>query len=353
MSASQYQRQLESKRKQRAEAETKAGAFRSKESTKRAAAGKARQSAVKTKSEATFRSKMNEAERRETEAVTAGKEANRWETRAADYRKAERLLQEKLTRAEKSEAAAADHRQRQMEHQAAKREAAERSAVNERLSRAESSVGYVLSRLPEPKPEKLRILMLGASSDGDLRIGREMKRIQDAIRTALLRDAIEFDVRPAATPDDLLDGISQFRPHIIHFSGHSDEEFLVLEADRDEGGLSAEISARAFASAVRATDTPPLLVVLNSCSSASQIDALVEQVVPFAIGMSDTILDGDAINYAARFYANIANGQSLTSAHQAGKARLEMDGAEGCDLPTLASAEQADPVTTILVHQAD
>lgn len=353
MNANQYQRQLESKRKQRAEAETKAGSFRSKESAKRADAGKARQAAGKAKSESTAKSKMREADRRESEAVTAGKEASQWEAKAARYRKDELALQDKLTKAQRSEAAAAERKQRQEMQRASKREATERSMVEERLSRAESSVGYVLSRLPEPKPEKLRILMLGASSDGGLRVGREVKRIHDAVRSALHRDAVELDVRPAATPDDLLDGISQFRPHIIHFSGHSNEDVIVLEADQDEGGRDAVVSASAFASAVRATDVPPLLIVLNSCNSAGQIDALVEQVVPFAIGMSDSVMDGDAITYAARFYANVANGQSLASAHLAGKARLEMNGAVGQDLPTLATAEEADPAVTVFVRPAE
>lgn len=349
MSASQYQRRLENKRRQRADAETKAGSFRSKESAKRADAGKARQAAAKTKSESTARSKMREADRRESDAVTAGKEASKWEAKAVCHKKDELALQAKLAKAQRTEAAAAERKQRQETERAARREAIERSAVEERLSRAESSVGYVLGRLAEPKPEKLRILMLGASSDGDLRIGREMKRIQDAVRSALHRDAIEFEMKPAATIDDLLDGISQFRPHVIHFSGHSNEGVIVFEADQDEGGQDAVVNAAAFARAVRATDSPPLIIVLNSCNSAGQADALVEQVAPFAIGMSDSVMDGDAITYAARFYASIANGQSLESAHLAGKVRLEMDGVGGCDLPTLASAAEADPATTVLV----
>lgn len=83
--------------------------------------------------------------------------------------------------------------------------------------------------------------------------------------------------------------------------------------------------------------------------TASQIDALVEQVVLFAIGMSDTIADVDAINYAARFHANIANGQSIGSARLAGQASLELAGLESMELPTLASASDADPRTAILV----
>ena len=39
----------------------------------------------------------------------------------------------------------------------------------------------VLRHLPAPKPEKLRVLMLGASAEGDLRVGREQKRIRAAV----------------------------------------------------------------------------------------------------------------------------------------------------------------------------
>jgi hypothetical protein len=57
------------------------------------------------------------------------------------------------------------------------------------------------------------------------------------------------------------------------------------------------------------TDDPPLLVLLNSCKSGEQVDDLVAQVAPFASGMEGSIDDDDAINYAAQFYAAIANGE--------------------------------------------
>lgn len=100
---------------------------------------------------------------------------------------------------------------------------------------------------------------------------------------------------------------------------------------------------------MRATDTPPLLVVLNSCHSAAQLTRLVQEAAPFAIGMSEEIDDGDAIAYAARFYASIANGQSINAAHLAGRAALELAGLEGADLPTLEWAEDVDPTTAVLV----
>ena len=349
MSANQYRGELARKRKQRVDAEKKAASHRAKESAKRAQAAKARQSAARLKSDSSVQGKLREAERREGEAVEAGKKAAHWQGKAADYAKAETAVQEKLARAERADAVAVEKRRQREHQQAQRRAAAEEAAFNLRISRAETAVNDALRQLPRPKPEKLRVLMLGASSEGDLRVGREQKRIRAAVESALHRDQIELDVRPAATTNDLLDGLSKFRPHVVHFSGHSNDDLIVFECETDEPRDGVVVDAGVFARAIRATDDPPLLVLLNSCKSASQIDALVEQIVPFAIGMADKVGDADAINYAAQFYASVANGQSVQSAHLAGKVRLELDGLEGSELPTLAWADDVDPGTTMLV----
>ena len=349
MSASQYRGQLERKRKQRVDAEKKAGESRTKESKKRAESAKARQDAAKTKNNTTAKSKLREAGRREKEAEAAGKEAGRWQKKASGYAKEESALTLKLSKAEQSEADAAERRRKREQQQAELKTAAEHATLESRVSDAESSVEHVVRQLRAPKPEKLRVLILGASAEGDLRVGREQKRIRTAVESALHRDQIDLDVRPAATTEDLLDGITKFRPHVVHFSGHSDEALIVFEGEQDEHHEGVIVTARAFAKAIEATDDPPFLVLLNSCKSAVQIDDLVTQVVPFAIGMADSIGDGDAINYAARFYATIANGQSIKSSHLAGQAALELAGLDGAELPTLAWAQGVDPATTILV----
>ena len=349
MSASQYRSQLERKQKQRVDAEKKAGEYRTKESTKRAEAARARQAAAKAKSEITQKNKLRQAERQDKEAETAGKEAGRWQTKATGYSKEESALMTKLTRAEQSQADAVERRRKREQQQTARRAATDRAALETRLAGAETAVSQVLRQLPAPKPEKLRVLLLGASSQGDLRVGREQKRIRDAVEFALHRDQIELALRPAATTADLLDGITKFRPHIVHFSGHSNDELIVFEDEQDEPHEGVIVTAGAFARAIQATDDPPSLVLLNSCKSATQIDDLVAQVVPFAIGMADSIDDGDAINYAAQFYAAIANGQSVNAAHLSGQAALELAGLGGAELPTLAWASDVDPTRTILV----
>ncbi|MET8800933.1 CHAT domain-containing protein [Nocardia sp. NPDC004568] len=354
MTANQYRSQLDRKRQQRIEAEKKVGEFRTKESQKRADAAKARQAAARSSSTTTASSKLREADRKEKEAETAGKEANRWQVKVNGYVREETTLITRLNRAERTEADAAERRRQREQQQADRAAMAARAAIESRIASTESAVEQVLRQLPKPKPEKLRVLLLGASSDGDLRVGREQKRIRAAVQSALHRDQLEFDVRPAATTNDLLEGVTRFRPHVVHFSGHSDEDFLEFEDEVDEVGHPAvRVTARAFAKAIQATSTPPLLILLNSCHSAAQLDALVSEVVPFAIGMADAVADADAINYAAWFYQTIANGQPIQAAHTAGQAALELAGLDGAELPTLASALDVDPATTILVEPMD
>lgn len=352
MSASQYRSQLERKRTQRVDAERRAGEYRIKESKKRADAAKAAEAARKTKSSSTATTKLNEAARREREAAAAGKDANQWQTRASNYAKEEAAIASRLARAERAEADAAERDRKRAEQKLQRDLLAARTAQQARPVLTPGFVEQVARQLRPAKPENLRVLILGASADGELRVGREQKRIRGAVESALHRDRVELDVRPAATAQDLLDGITKFRPHVVHFSGHSNTDLIVFEDEKDEPHEGVIVTAGAFSRAIRATDEPPLLVLLNACHSAAQIDDLVAEGVPFAIGMSDEIGDTDAINYAAQFYASVANGQSINSSHLAGQAFLELAGLDGADLPTLAHAPDVDPSTTVLVKPA-
>ncbi|MEU9668492.1 CHAT domain-containing protein [Streptomyces bobili] len=206
----------------------------------------------------------------------------------------------------------------------------------------------VFQELPTPKPERLRLLMLGAGPEGELRVAREQSRIHAAVRDATHRDWVEMDPHPAATTDHLLTGLTRFRPHVVHFSGHSTEDLLVFEKDLDRRHHGAVVTAEAFARALAAVDEPPVLVVLNSCASAAQAEKLIG-TVPFAIGMSASIGDMDAIAYAARFYATLCEGQSLRAANAVAKSAIELAGLTHHDLPTLFHAPDVNPAGIHLV----
>lgn len=347
MSIQQDRRELERKQKAQSDSARKAADLRTKEARKRADAAKADQAADRTRSASQAQSKRREAVRALEAANKYGRDASALEAKAAGYGSDAAKLQAKIANAETAERQRAARQQTiaQRAAQIQQRELAQQIASSqERIAMSEQA----LRALSAPKAEKLRILMLGASSEGDLRVTREHTRIRRAVEAALHRDQVEIDVRLSATTQDLQDGIAKFRPHVVHFSGHGDEQLISFEEDVDDFHTGIVVTASAFASACQATDSPPTLIVFNACKSSGTADALVDRFAPLAIGMTDSIDDGDALNYAAALYSSVANGQSVNSAHLAGRAAIELSGGEH-ELPYLATAQGIDPTTVILV----
>ncbi|MEU0094548.1 CHAT domain-containing protein [Kribbella sp. NPDC006257] len=359
MSISMYRRQYQQKVKEAADAQKKAAEARTKEAAKRQDANKAQGAAQKCTSPTTYKSRMNDADRALTAANRYGKEASELEKKAARYGSEAADLQVKIAKAEQAEADQAERKRKRDEQQRkteqlrqAREVAAERHRIENRLSATEAKADHALRKLAAPKAEKLRVLMLGASPEGDLRVGREQAKIRKAVERALHREQIELDVRTAATTDDLLDGIARFRPHVVHFSGHGADQIIGFEDDVDERHIGVVVTVDGFGSACAATDTPPILVVLNACKTASAAERLVARFAPIAIGMTGAVDDIDAITYATSLYASIANGHSVSSAHMAGKAAVELAGGE-YEMPCLVAADDVDPTGVKLVKHSD
>ncbi|MFJ5273829.1 hypothetical protein [Streptomyces sp. NPDC088358] len=348
MNSSYYRGQLDRKNKARADAEKKVGEFRRKEADKRGKATKERGAAEKASSLSSRQSKLRTAQRYEDDANSAARDAGTWSTTVAKLGKEAADLSARVAKEEQAERAAAEKARQREQEQIQRRAVVSQRRIESRLSTTEGQVLTVLKELRAPKPEKLRVLLLAAASAGDLRVGQEQQRIRAAVQSATHRDLVELDVHPAATADIFLDALTRFRPHIVHFSGHSTQDLISFERGEDGFHESAIVSANGFARAIGAVDDKPLLVLLNSCHSAAQTGKLVD-TVPFAIGMSDSIGDIDAITYAARFYASIADGQSVQAAHLLSRAAIEMNGLLDHDLPTLSCAADVDPSATKLV----
>src|SRR5690606_3160381 len=114
----------------------------------------------------------------------------------------------------------------------------------------------------------------------------------------------------AATFQDLLDGLNDVRPHIVHFSGHGGGQAINL----DNGELAAPdadvVGFELLVDALGATDQPPQLLVLNACDTLAGTEVILP-AVPVVIGMTDDVPDMAAILFAQQFYAAIASGQSV------------------------------------------
>ncbi|MBF6455531.1 CHAT domain-containing protein [Nocardia cyriacigeorgica] len=328
----------------------------------REAARKKRDQATKTKNASTARTALAAAEREDKKVVTA-------EDRIAKARKdigvVEKSIASKmkaLSSAEASEKRAADAADRRADN---RRRTEERAHAREiaRLSTPVQAVRFV--PITAPKPEKLRVLYLTANPEATeetvvdpdgtehdygfwLRVDQEVRQVRQQIRASKYRDMIQIEHMPAATFIDLLDGLNDHRPHIVHFSGHASAvSGLVMENEMgDEDGHNVDFAL--LTRALGATDTPPRLAVLNACESLSGADDLL-QTVPIVIGMSDTISDVASIVFASQFYSAIASAQSVSMALEQARVRMDAASLQDSHLPELRTRDDVDPSTVILV----
>ena len=179
------------------------------------------------------------------------------ELQTAMRREADAAARQAKTERDRAQRQQRDDERRRATERAADQRAAQRM-VRDSESRLRDQIGAVIR---PPAQEKLRILYATASSRGDLRVDEEIRRVKAAVKAATHRDQVEIEHLPAATAGDVLDGLTSFRPHIVHFSGHANETVLVFDDGSDSHGPGNAITARSFKAAVEAPDQPPTLIV--------------------------------------------------------------------------------------------
>jgi CHAT domain len=304
------------------------------------------------KAAADARTRRDRASRTSSTSLAAShlREAARLERVAAEHEKkaavsSKRLsdIASKLAAKSKALEGAEREAQRRRDRDEKARQQRERRHAQELSRLGSPSVRHVLHevRIVEPpKPEKLRVLYLAANPELDLRVDVEVRGVRDAVQKALHRDLVEIDHRPAATPEDLLDGINEMRPHVIHFAGHGGQG-LVLFDDAEVGSTSRDvprgrpISFALLARAVAATDQAPTLLVLNACDTLAGAEVLLNGI-PAVIAMATSVGDLAAGVFAARFYSAIASAQSVAAALDQSRVAIEAAGlSQGWEAATL------------------
>jgi hypothetical protein len=198
--------------------------------------------------------------------------------------------------------------------------------------------------------EKSRILLLAANPTDTppLRLDEEIREIHRSIRAAEFRDSFELLSRWAVRPVDLLQAFNEVRPHIVHFSGHGSRKGeLVFE---DDDGTAKSVSDAALLSLFRNVKDNIRLVMLNSCRSEAQAQA-ISQEIEFCVGMNVAIGDEAAVIFASTIYGALAFGRSVAQAFEQGRTALMLQGIAEDKTPVLLTRAGADALTATFVSR--
>jgi hypothetical protein len=161
------------------------------------------------------------------------------------------------------------------------------------------------------------------SDAAPLRIGQELRDIEDQLKLAAKRDRFWLTQRLSIRPADISRMLLELRPQIVHFSGHGmNDGALCLE---NELGDVQPVSPEALQDLFGIVADSVRCVILNACYSVVQAEAIGRHI-DYVIGMSDAIGDQAAIAFAVGFYQALVAGHSIEIAYRAGCVQIRMRG---------------------------
>lgn len=169
-----------------------------------------------------------------------------------------------------------------------------------------------------------KILILAANPQGTtrLRLEEEVRDIEEGLRLAKHRDEFELIQRWAVRPRDIQRALLDVTPQIIHFSGHGEgKEGLIFE---DEVGQPQLITGEALAGLFHLFASDIDCILLNGCYSQEQAESIVRHI-DYVIGMSRTISDKAAIEFAVAFYDALGAGRSYEFAYHLACAAIQIN----------------------------
>jgi CHAT domain-containing protein len=167
------------------------------------------------------------------------------------------------------------------------------------------------------------ILAANPKSTSRLRLDEEVREIDALLQRAKKRKLFDLKQRWAVRVQDIYQSLLDFKPQIVHFSGHgTGDDGLVME---DETGKAYLVDTVALTKLFELFASNVECVVLNACYSEVQASAIAQHI-PYVIGMNKAIGDKAAIKFATGFYSALGAGESVEFAYKLGCNVIQLDG---------------------------
>jgi hypothetical protein len=171
-----------------------------------------------------------------------------------------------------------------------------------------------------------------------LRLGEELRAIQQNLQLAKLRDLFTLNQRMSVRPADLSQTLLDLKPEVVHFSGHGmSTGELCFE---DEIGKTHPIHPDALADLFEQFTDHIKCVVFNACYSEYQAKAIIKHI-DYVVGMNKAIGDKAAIAFSIGFYQALGAGRSIEDAFHLGCVQIRLKGIAEHLTPILVKKDNA------------
>ncbi len=199
--------------------------------------------------------------------------------------------------------------------------------------------------------EPVQILFLAANPrhTRPLELDREVRNIQEVLRAVDLRHRFELKQEWAVRLDDLRRCLLQYKPAIVHFSGHGTKAGELLFADDGVAPSARPVEPASLSGLFRILGGDVRFVILNACFSEPQAVAIARHV-PCVVGMSGQIDDDNSLAFSGALYQALGYGKDLHTAFELGCHAIDSQGRSPQLVPRLLRQDGCDPGSIVLAR---
>lgn len=187
-------------------------------------------------------------------------------------------------------------------------------------------------------PSSLKSILLVAAnpkSTTSLRLQEEEREIKMRLRLSGY-GKVPINSVVATRPRDIQQALLDFKPQIVHFSGHgASQQGLIFE---DETGKAKFVESDALAQLFKLFSDRIECIVLNACYSMIQAQEIA-RYINYVVGMNEAIGDSAAIEFSVGFYAALGAGENFEFAHSMGCVSIRLAGIQEYLIPELFKRE--------------
>lgn len=169
------------------------------------------------------------------------------------------------------------------------------------------------------QPARMMIIIGSKPNDTNILADDELACIEQRAHAKNADFLLKVLIRPSTS--DIVNGLVTFRPHILHFIGHGNVDAADVpiievwsEADQRNEIWTTDNIVDEF------SRSPPQLVVLNACRTASPsdtasfVDAFSRTGCPSVVGMMGDVLGESSLYFSQAFYDALCSGLAIDQA---------------------------------------